>query len=341
MHNLFLGSGKHILKDVWIEKGIIAEVQFTIILNRVDKVVSPPDVGRIPNKIRSGFASFTADQFKNWIIYFSVLALHDILVGDHFECWRHFVLACRYLCKSNITYNELKLADALLMHFCKRSPLICICMHTCVNVCKITAHLMCMFWLFSFERYNGILENLPNNNRAVEIQLMRRFVENTYTISTPDDFSNDFSSLFKEKRTVGTLHGKLTHPPILSERGLLILCDMRFPSFLKVECLVKMILMLKLFSVPVTAIETPYSYLKYQHVLIDGKIVGSKKSRSSSSSILMAQRYPTNQERPCQVYCYASHKPTISSIATTILLFYATWFKSHRDLNLYGKPVSI
>ena len=31
------------------------------------------------------------------------------------------------------------------------------------------------FWLFPFERYNGILENQPSNNRSIEIQLMRRF----------------------------------------------------------------------------------------------------------------------------------------------------------------------
>lgn len=31
------------------------------------------------------------------------------------------------------------------------------------------------FWLFPFERYNGILEEQPTNNRSIEIQLMRRF----------------------------------------------------------------------------------------------------------------------------------------------------------------------
>lgn len=93
MHNLFLGSGKHILKDVWIDRCIIPESKFDLIQSRIDKIVAPPDVGRVPNKIRSGFSGFTADQFKNWIVYFSILALHDILTGDHLECWRHFVLA--------------------------------------------------------------------------------------------------------------------------------------------------------------------------------------------------------------------------------------------------------
>ena len=33
------------------------------------------------------------------------------------------------------------------------------------------------FWLFPFERYNGILEGQPSNNRSIELQLMRRFLK--------------------------------------------------------------------------------------------------------------------------------------------------------------------
>ena len=32
------------------------------------------------------------------------------------------------------------------------------------------------FWLFSFERYNGILGSIPSNNRSIEAQLMHRFM---------------------------------------------------------------------------------------------------------------------------------------------------------------------
>ncbi len=31
------------------------------------------------------------------------------------------------------------------------------------------------FWLFTFERYNGILGGQPTNNRSIELQLMRPF----------------------------------------------------------------------------------------------------------------------------------------------------------------------
>lgn len=32
------------------------------------------------------------------------------------------------------------------------------------------------FWLFSYERYNGILGAVPTDNRTIEVQLMKRFI---------------------------------------------------------------------------------------------------------------------------------------------------------------------
>ena len=77
MHNLFLGSAKHFLKSVLLPK--ISNNQFDIIQARIDFFKVPPDLGRIPNKIHSGFASFTVEQWKNWTVYFSVASMHDIL----------------------------------------------------------------------------------------------------------------------------------------------------------------------------------------------------------------------------------------------------------------------
>lgn len=52
------------------------------------------------------------------------------------------------------------------------------------------------FWLFSFERYNGLLGSFHTNNREVEVQLMRRFL----TMSALDDLQYqmplDFQELF-------------------------------------------------------------------------------------------------------------------------------------------------
>lgn len=121
MHNLFLGSAKHFLKSILIGFNILQDNNFTLIQNRVNSLVVPPDIGRIPHKIISGFASFTADQWKNWVVYYSLLSLRGLLPNDIHECWRHFVLACRILCCVQLTTEQIMIGDALLLHFCKRT----------------------------------------------------------------------------------------------------------------------------------------------------------------------------------------------------------------------------
>ena len=94
VHNLFLGTTKMISQNIWLNRGILTPQRFEVIQERVDSIVVPLGIGRIPHKIKSGFSSFTADQWKNWTLYFSLVALHDIIDEDDLECWRNFVLAC-------------------------------------------------------------------------------------------------------------------------------------------------------------------------------------------------------------------------------------------------------
>ena len=53
------------------------------------------------------------------------------------------------------------------------------------------------YWLFSFERYNGLLGNQPTNNRSIEPQLMKRFLLNNFahSLTLPSEFNSDFNSL--------------------------------------------------------------------------------------------------------------------------------------------------
>ena len=115
MHTLFLCVAK---QNVWIKNNLISNYQFSEIQSRVDRTKVPTVIGRIPLKIQSGFAAFTADQFKNWVLYYSLLALREILTGDDMECWKHFVLACRILCSKYINPERL---DLLLLKFCQRT----------------------------------------------------------------------------------------------------------------------------------------------------------------------------------------------------------------------------
>lgn len=51
------------------------------------------------------------------------------------------------------------------------------------------------FWLFSVERFNGIIGDYGTNQRSVEIQLMRKFTSNQFVKDLPLPIR--FHELFK------------------------------------------------------------------------------------------------------------------------------------------------
>lgn len=119
MHNLFLGTAKHILKDVWIKRGLISSNDFLTIQKCIDSMNVPRYVGRIPYKIASSFSGFTADQFKSWTNIFSLICLHTILPQQDLKCWRKFVMASRIVCQDTLSKAEIDLVDALFVEFCR------------------------------------------------------------------------------------------------------------------------------------------------------------------------------------------------------------------------------
>ena len=211
MHNLFLGTAKHML-HLWFRKELISVAQYQCIQDNVNRMVVPSDIGRIPRKIASSFSGFTADQFKNWTTIYSIPALYGILPSEHLQCWRHFVLACRILCKQSLSIADTRLADALLLQFCK-------CVQDLFGEMCITPNMhmhghlkdiledfgpVYAFWCFSFERYNGILGSQPNNNRNIEPQLMSRFLRDNfaYSFNFPTQFHEDFSPVCCDRELV-------------------------------------------------------------------------------------------------------------------------------------------
>ena len=194
---------------------IISRNQLKLIQDYVNYTQLPSDVGRIPMKIESGFAGFTADQFKNWVILYSIPSLYGLLPPRHLECWRHFVLACRLLCKQSLTDRDVHLVDALLLQFCKkveelygeRSITPNMHMHGHLKEVLVDFGPVFEFWLFSFERYNGILGSQPNSNRLIEPQLLCRFLRDNFSFGChlPEEFSDDFHDLMPSLQSVGSV----------------------------------------------------------------------------------------------------------------------------------------
>ena len=78
MHNLLLGTAKHML-SVWISLNLIKKSDFENIQKSVDSFITPSDIGRIPSKILSGFSGFTAEQWRNWTLIYSLGSLKGTL----------------------------------------------------------------------------------------------------------------------------------------------------------------------------------------------------------------------------------------------------------------------
>ena len=183
MHNLFLGLAKHTVK-VWRDIGIISSSDLVLIQERVDSMKPPPKVGRIPRKIASGFYSFTADEWKNFILLYSVYALHGIIPQKDYDCWCLFVQACVITCQLILTRQDITTAHELLVQFCKKFTELygreC-CTPNMHMACHISENMhdygpLAAFWAFSFERYNGILENLKLSWCGPEKQMLKKFL---------------------------------------------------------------------------------------------------------------------------------------------------------------------
>ena len=117
MHNMFLGTTKRILHQQWLESGLISRKQLDEIQTIVAKCKIPCSAGRIPYKIASAFKSLTAEEWKNWTLLFSLIALKNVLPEDHLQCWQKYVSACSIFCSSILTLNEINTADNLMKSF--------------------------------------------------------------------------------------------------------------------------------------------------------------------------------------------------------------------------------
>lgn len=84
-----------------------------------------------------------------------------------------------------MSIDDVKLADSLLLKFCQRFQVLYgpetvtpnIHLHAHLLECVKDYGPICNFWLFSFERFNGLLGDEPTNNRSIELQIVNRFMK--------------------------------------------------------------------------------------------------------------------------------------------------------------------
>ena len=387
MHNLFLGTAKRVI-SLWKDHSVLQHNDFSAIQEQVEQVECPADMGKLPQKFASSYGSYNADQWKNWTLIYSIFALKKIIPQSHLEYWRKFVLASKLLCTRTLTTDNVKVAHHLLISFCQMlqnalGPEVItpnMHMHAHLDECIYDFGPVYSFWLFSFERENGILGSVPTNKRFIEIQLMRNFLKHLHVsnIVCDTNLDSDFGPEFKRLLTVFDS----------SDRGTLGQCHSATYSYTRmcsravnVQSLDWSVAnlddishsTLKNFNLcdsDVTYLQTMYSMLypeKNQsqmvvcrscrvtkEVNIFGASLGCKTGRSSRSSMILAywcgddgqiQMYNNMYltPRPGQIQQFLLHNLIIDGESNVHVLAQVNWFANVDDRLrfYYGKPVEV
>ena len=190
MHNLFSGTAKHTFA-VWVQLGILNDEKLKDIDRLMKNMIIPSEVGRIV-KSMSLFKSMKADEWKNWVVHYSLFCLKGLIGRNHYNMWQIFVRACKLLINTSISMNEAKQAHDLLLLFCNTFQNLLGADHCTPNMHMHLHILSCIenhgpiygFWCYSFERFNGIMGNFHTNNHALTITLMKKFINGARVISS-------------------------------------------------------------------------------------------------------------------------------------------------------------
>ena len=379
MHNLFLGTAKHLFKT-WIEQGIISQADLQAIQEKMEKVTPISGTGQLPSNIASNYGGFTAAQWMNFILYYSLFVMKDALPDEHMQCLQKFVLACRFLCKRSVTEAEVFMADQKLLQFAKqfealygkKSVTINIHMHLHLLDCVMNHGGVYGFWLFSFERFNGILGQFKNNKKnGMEIQLMRKFLmggslfDKKFTM--PEKFKNSFMKscldmhddcddgneiLYNNVRNLSICNGPLVaDSPEWSDMSL---CKLPGTHKLGIFDKDDISLLHSTYSTIYSADimnkipSINQSFLKFSSIEINGVSFNcSKKQPEENKGYIMASwcgdnGIATNSElRPGRVQYFFSHSVKIDGVYVSHCFALAEWFKKFQVETGYRRRLSV
>ena len=204
MHNLFLGTAKHVFKH-WTKNNFLTKKDLKVLEERIHMLDVGTGIGRLPHRIASNYGSYTASQWKNWTLLYSMYCLKGLLPEIHIKCWQTFVLACQYLSSPVLTKADMlfiKFGERFERLYGKKAVTPNMHLHCHLKECILDCGPVHAFWCFSFERFNGILGGMQVNGRSVELQLMRKLLAGRFIwdVEFPKEFHDTFIPFFAQER---------------------------------------------------------------------------------------------------------------------------------------------
>lgn len=121
MHSVFSGIGKRLI-ELWFDK-LYKDCKFSLykFLMVVDaylaQIKHPNFCTRRPRPFTGHLSFYTTSEIKNWVMYFSIPILQQIMEREYFEHYFLLVEAMFILHQDSITQNDLVKAECLLHKF--------------------------------------------------------------------------------------------------------------------------------------------------------------------------------------------------------------------------------
>ena len=371
MHNLFLGTSKHML-NLWKELNILDTKHFQLIQTKIQTLNVPQDIGRIPYKIESGMAGMTADQWKNWTCVYSLYVLEGVIPQRDLHCWWLFVQACLLLCQQRITPEDIKRGDHFLLEFCKQHEEL-----YGPNHCTPNMHLHCHIaeclydygpahstWCFSFERCNGILGSMPNNNKSLEIEktMAKRFIHQmeqpNHTIT--NQFESELLSLFPDtsigsvnettmptNSAIAALAQQLPTTELTYNNNIIVPIGPMTEHALPDEPMEKVKAMYDIIFKNHKVTHVSRLCRRFVRVKLAGTLYSSKKARTDRNSYICAywlgdDDKSVNTETICRPGCvqYYIKQNVILDYNTSVTMYLANvhWYATHPEKYYFLSP---
>ena len=372
MHNLLLGTAKHVFR-LWTELGVLTTTKLDELQARVETIIVPYEVGRIPLRISSGFTGFTADQWKNWTTIYSLFCLKGLINNEHYDMWFDFVQACIILCSRVISIDKLEEADGHLQTFLSKfvklfGPLHCtpnMHLHLHLKECMLDYGPVYSFWCFSFERFNGILGKFNNNNRTIEVQIMRQF-QQSQQLHMPwtMEYGAEFASILG-RQMVGTLSCNDTADMLYVRQSVLVSAERLFLedcTVMPLSPLHKTILdepdrhaMLAMYSQMypcVTNVDCTFvmTCKRVTYLNVTYSIDGSRAERSAyvyakwcgnTNSFEEPILDPLAELRPAIIKQFIVVNVVSKGTTFKHVIAQVSWLHHHPDRHFYGKPTEV
>lgn len=261
--------------------------------------------------------------------------------------------ACFLILRRSITQEELQDSDRLFLQFClkftdlygKEQCTPNLHLHCHLKECVIDFGPMYAFWLFGFERLNGIMGSYHTNSRNISVQLMRRFLDSIqYAASCwPEEFASDFLPLLGQCRynqgslMQTNLHTEISNAEVCPLRPIRE-CSLSAGEVSLVKCIFDHEFGKDMY--------TPLLLFKKAKALKVGEyVVGSNGPRYQRSSIVLAKTLTGDSLSLARIDFYAECSILLNACESnpqrTSWLAAVSWFMEHPCRMWYGVPVQV